>query len=127
MAHTPINSKSAPKAVGGYSQALLTKSITQRLYISGQIPEDIDGHVADNFTDQAHQVWRNILDQLDAAYMSIDEIAKVTIFLSDRRYSEENSNVRRHYLGSHAAALTVVIAEIFDPAWLLEIEVIAEK
>jgi 2-iminobutanoate/2-iminopropanoate deaminase len=51
---------------------------------------------------------------------------KVTIFLSDRKYALENRQARQDALGSHAPALTVVIAGIFDEAWLLEIEAIAE-
>lgn len=33
--------------------------------------------------------------------------------------------VRNEVLGGHHPALTVVIAEIFDPRWLLEIEAVA--
>ena len=33
--------------------------------------------------------------------------------------------VRRRVLGDHEPALTVIIADIFDEAWLLEIEAIA--
>lgn len=50
---------------------------------------------------------------------------KVTTFLSDRAYAAENSAIRREILGAREPALTIIIAGIFDPAWLLEIEVIA--
>jgi enamine deaminase RidA (YjgF/YER057c/UK114 family) len=49
----------------------------------------------------------------------------VTIFLSDRKYNAENRAIRREILGDRAPALTVIITEIFDEAWLLEIEAIA--
>jgi hypothetical protein len=36
-----------------------------------------------------------------------------------------NTRVRNEVLGGHRPALTVVIAGIFDPRWLLEVEVVA--
>ena len=45
--------------------------------------------------------------------------------LSDRKYNIENRAVRAEVLRDFAPALTVIIAGIFDEAWLLEIEVVA--
>ena len=36
-----------------------------------------------------------------------------------------NAGVRQRVLGSHSPALTVIICDIFDEAWLLEIEAVA--
>ncbi len=49
----------------------------------------------------------------------------VTTHLGDRGAAEVNTAVRKEVLGNHCPALTVIIAEIFDARWLLEIEVIA--
>jgi 2-iminobutanoate/2-iminopropanoate deaminase len=70
-------------------------------------------------------VWQHIVDALHAADMGVGNLVKVTTFLADRRYAEANSAVRRAVLGDHRPALTVIVAEIFDPAWLVEIEAIA--
>ena len=121
-----INATSAPEPVGGYSQALETTSSIRRLYISGQIPMARGGAVPDSFAEQAKLVWANVLAQLEAADMTIGNLVKVTIFLSDRKYALENRQARQEALGDHAPALTVIIAGIFDEAWLLEIEAIAE-
>jgi 2-iminobutanoate/2-iminopropanoate deaminase len=122
----PINAKSAPEAAGGYSQALEITGTTRRLYISGQIPMTRGGAVPESFGEQAKLVWTNILAQLEAADMTVRNLVKVTTFLSDRKYAIENRQARQDVLGDHAPALTVVIAGIFDEAWLLEIEGIAE-
>jgi 2-iminobutanoate/2-iminopropanoate deaminase len=121
-----INAKSAPEAVGGYSQALETTNSNRRLYISGQIPMTRSGALPESFGEQAELVWANIFAQLEAADMTIGNLVKVTIFLSDRKYALENRQARQNALGNHAPALTVIIAGIFDEAWLLEIEAIAE-
>jgi 2-iminobutanoate/2-iminopropanoate deaminase len=122
----PINADTTPPAVGGYAQAVECTSTTRRLYISGQIPVARDGSCPEAFADQAKLAWHNVVAQLQAAGMTIGNLAKVTIFLSDRKYALENRNVRQSVLGDHTPAMTVIITGIFDEAWLLEIEAIAE-
>ena len=121
-----INAPTAPEAVGGYSQALETVGVVRRLYISGQIPVTRSGNLPKEFKPQAQLVWENVVAQLHAANMKIKNLVKVTIFLSDRKFAVENREARQAALGSHAPALTVIITGIFDDAWLLEIEAIAE-
>ena len=52
---------------------------------------------------------------------------KATTFLVDRKYRDENRDVRMAMLGGHTFALTVVLAGMFEDGWLLEIDAIAEK
>jgi 2-iminobutanoate/2-iminopropanoate deaminase len=63
--------------------------------------------------------------QLEAAGMSLDDLVKVTVFLSDRKYRQQNYEVRTEVLGARSPALTILIAGIYDEAWLLEIEAVA--
>jgi 2-iminobutanoate/2-iminopropanoate deaminase len=120
-----LNASQAPAASGGYSQAVEVSSATRTLYVSGQIPVSRDGVVPATFREQCLLAWRNLEFQLLAADMTFDNLAKVTTFLSDRRFGDENGEVRREVLGDRSPALTVIIAGIFDRAWLLEIEAIA--
>jgi 2-iminobutanoate/2-iminopropanoate deaminase len=108
-----------------YAQAHEVTNASRLLFISGQIPVDKDDHVPPDFKSQCRLVWANVESQLEAAGMTFDNLVKVTTFLSDRRYRKENSEVRMEVLGERSPALTVIIAGIFDEAWLLEIEVIA--
>lgn len=57
--------------------------------------------------------------------MAVGNLVKVTTFLASREYADENSTIRRRVLGTHRPALTVIIADIYDENWLLEIEAIA--
>ena len=120
-----VNAKDAPQAVGGYSQAVAVSGARTMLFVSGQIPVESGGKVPSTFIDQARLAWRNLEAQLRAAGMTFDNLAKVTIFLSDRSHALENRQVRREILGDKTPALTVIITSIFDEAWLLEIEAIA--
>lgn len=125
MDRRSINAPDAPGTSGGYVQAVETSGAGRVLYLSGQIPVAADGSVPEDFREQARLAWANVEAQLRAADMELSNIVKHTTFLSDRRYREANSEVRREVLGDLEAALTVIIADIYDEAWLLEIEAIA--
>ncbi len=126
MATRSINAENAPQSAGGYSQAIEVSETTRRLYISGQIPVTAAGEVPEGFAGQAAVVWANIEAQLKAADMTLDNLVKATIFLSDRQYTMDNRAARQLALGDRKIALTVIIAGIFDENWLLEIEAMAE-
>lgn len=120
-----INAPDGPAASGGYSQAVLVSGASRVLHISGQIPVDVDGSLPRDFETQARLAWTNVERQLKAAGMGLRNIVKHTTFLSSRDYRQINSKVRQEVLGDLAPALTVIIAEIYDDAWLLEIEAVA--
>ncbi|MFC7266279.1 RidA family protein [Streptomyces lutosisoli] len=108
-----------------YGQGALVTDVARLVFISGQVPEDNDGRVPDDFDDQCRLAWRNVLSVLAAADMTVRNLAKVTVFLSDRRYREANARIRHEILGDHSPALTIIITGIYDEAWLLEIEAVA--
>jgi 2-iminobutanoate/2-iminopropanoate deaminase len=108
-----------------YAQAHEVTNASRLLFISGQVPADNDDHVPTDFKSQCRLVWANVEAQLKAAGMTLDNLVKVTTFLSDRRYRQENYEVRMEVLGERSPALTVIITGIYDEAWLLEIEAIA--
>ena len=127
MKRDSINAKNAPQPRGGYAQAVKLENFERLLFVSGQIPMTSDDKLPDGFQAQARQAWLNVDAQLKAAGMSKTDIVKVTVFLADRQHTMENREARAEYLGSLTPAMTVVIAGIFDTAWLLEVEVIAAQ
>ncbi len=120
MKHRSIN----PTGIS-YSQAYEVTKPMRLVFISGQIPEGTDGKNPADFRSQCLLAWKNVEVQLEAAGMTLANLSKVTVFLSDRKYREENYKVRTEVLGNHSPALTIIITEIYDENWLLEIEAIA--
>ena len=127
MTFEEINAPDAHNLNSGYSQAVAVTGVERTIYVSGQIPVRPDGTVPGTFTEQAEQAWANVEAQLRAAGMGLGDIVRHTTYLSERKYRAENSEVRRRVLQGYHPALTVIIAGIFDEAWLLEIEAIAAK
>ena len=99
MKRRDINASDAPQPVGGYSQAVELTGASRIVFVSGQIPVTADGKVPADFEAQARQAWANLIAQLHAADMTLDNLVKVTIFLSDRKYIPEYRRVRQEVLG----------------------------
>jgi 2-iminobutanoate/2-iminopropanoate deaminase len=120
-----VNAPNAPPPSGGYAQAVEILGFSKLLFVSGQVPLIADGVLPSSFREQCRLAWANVEAQLRAAGMSLDNLVKVTTFLSSRSYAAENRDVREKVLGGRSPCLTVVISGIFDEAWLVEIEAIA--
>jgi 2-iminobutanoate/2-iminopropanoate deaminase len=110
---------------GGYRHSYEVSAPARLVFISGQIPVAPDGTLPEDFATQCRQVWSNVTQALAHHGMDLSNLVKVTTFLSDRAHRAENSAIRREVLNGHTPALTVIITDIYDDAWLLEIEAIA--
>jgi reactive intermediate/imine deaminase len=82
MNRKAIHSNNAPAAIGTYSQAIQAGNM---VFLSGQIPlvpatmEVVDG----DFEARARQVFENLQAITEAAGGSLNDIVKLTIFLTD--------------------------------------------
>jgi enamine deaminase RidA (YjgF/YER057c/UK114 family) len=120
----PVNPSVLPEATGTFAHGTLVPGVRRMLFVSGQVPWAEHGIPAD-FESQCRLTWRNVLAVLAEAGMGTRNLAKVTIYLSDRAHREANSRIREELLGDHRMAVTIIITDIYSPEWLLEIEAIA--
>lgn len=115
-----------PAPTGNYTHGTLVDAPSRMVFVSGQVPwGDENGDVPPDFADQCRMTWRNVLAVLAEAGMGVENLAKVTIYLADRRYRALNAEIRAEVLGEHRPALTIIIADIYAEEWLLEIEAVA--
>jgi 2-iminobutanoate/2-iminopropanoate deaminase len=123
--HNP-STVSAP--VGPYSHGVEMPATARWLYISGQIGIDHDGKVAPHFEAQAEQCWRNIKAILADAGMGVENLVKVTHFLTRAEDVVTYGKVRARHLGEARPASTLlVISALARPGLLVEVEAIAAK
>jgi enamine deaminase RidA (YjgF/YER057c/UK114 family) len=111
----------------GYCMGLELTQHRRLLFISGQVPERLDGTVPEGFEAQCEQAWRNVKEVLAAAGLGVEHLVKVNTFLTDRAQLVTNRTIRCAMLGDHQPALTVIVAETVNSKWLLEIEAIAAE
>ena len=82
MSKAAIHTDRAPAAIGTYSQAIRAGGL---VFLSGQIPlvaetmEVVDG----DFEARARQVFQNLAAVADAAGGGLNDVVKLTIFLTD--------------------------------------------
>jgi enamine deaminase RidA (YjgF/YER057c/UK114 family) len=111
---------------GGWAQANGVADAATFLFISGQVPVGEGGVVPVDFAEQSHLVWGNLKAQLANAGMTLENVVKLTIFLTDASNGKAMAAVRSEYFGpTIQPAVTTVIAGLFDPRWQIEIEAIA--
>jgi 2-iminobutanoate/2-iminopropanoate deaminase len=126
-----IASPRAPKAIGPYSQAVVTHHVpgTQMLHAAGQIPIDpaTGDLVAGDVTAQAERVMENIAAVLEHAGMSFAEVVKTTVFLVDLAdFAAMNAVYARRFQGEFPARSTIQVAGLPKGA-RIEVEVHAVK
>ena len=80
-----IKTKNAPQAIGAYSQGSVFKNL---VFTSGQIAIDpIDGSlVTDDFLKEVEQVLENVKSVLESGGSNVDNIIKLTVFITDMKY-----------------------------------------
>ena len=121
-----INTHNAPKAIGPYSQAILSGNT---LYCSGQIATNpVNGNlVIDNITEETNQVMQNILAVLNEAKMDFSHVVKCSIFMKDMNdYAAINAVYANSFLDNLPAREAVQVSALPKNV-NVEISVIAEK
>ena len=126
MGKTVINSSNAPKALGPYSQAILTNGM---LFISGQIPMVLStGEIlTSDIQTQTKQVMTNILAILKEAKMNFSNVVKTSIFLSDINNFQKVNEVYASYFNEDPPARECIQAACLPKNAEIEISVIAVK
>jgi 2-iminobutanoate/2-iminopropanoate deaminase len=119
----PLNPGGLPEPTGNYTHGTVVEGARRMVFVSGQVPWGDD--IPADFDSQCRMVWHNVLAVLAEAGMGIENLAKVTTYLSDRAYRAANSRIRAEVLGDYCPALTIIITGIYAEEWLLEIEAVA--
>ena len=108
----PIFTNKAPAALGPYSQAIQWGDV---VFISGQIPLIPSTGELNNktFNDQATQVIDNLEAICNEAGGSLDNILKLTIFLTDlTKFDEVNEIMTRRFSKPFPARATLEISKL---------------
>jgi 2-iminobutanoate/2-iminopropanoate deaminase len=108
----------------GYSYGV---QVGNMLWISGQIPKDRDGNLVggNDIEAQAVQVMENLRGVIEAAGGTMDDVVKISTYVTDRRFRDPVQAVRRRYFQAPnfpASATTVV--EMLLPEVLVEVEAV---
>lgn len=121
-----ISTTQAPAAIGPYSQAVEAGGL---VFTSGQLPIDpATGAFPEGIQEQTRQSLKNVRVILEQAGVTMDQVLKTTVFLSDMNNFAAMNEVYATFFtqGAFPARSAVEVARLPKDA-LVEIEVIAQK
>jgi reactive intermediate/imine deaminase len=126
MSKQIINPAGLP-APTGYSYAV--KKTGTPVYISGQVALDAAGKLVGegDAAAQTEQVFRNLRTVVEAAGGTLDDIVKLTVFVTDPAYRPAIGAARQTHFkeGQYPASTYLVVSALALPTLLVEIEAIA--
>ncbi len=112
-------------ATPDYVHALEVRNPSRFLYVSGTMGLDERGIAGSTLPDQLTLIWSNIRTILASAGMTVDNIVRVTSYLRDPSYAEENQNARVAALNGRVVPTTTIVAQTLVADWLVETEIVA--
>jgi 2-iminobutanoate/2-iminopropanoate deaminase len=118
-----IHTAKAPAAIGPYSQAVRAGGF---LFVSGQIPVDPStGDIADGIEAQAKQSLENLKQILAAASITLDDVVKTTVFITNMKDFAAVNKVYAEYFTDYFPARSCVEVAKLPKDVKVEIEAIA--
>ncbi len=121
-----VSTSGAPKAIGPYAQAVRYGDL---LFVSGMIPIDpkTNEMSGGSFEEQVTLVLENLKAVIEAGGMTLENVLKATVFLSDMSlFGRFNEIYRRYFADILPARETVQVAGLPRDA-SIEISVICGK
>ena len=119
-----INTDQAPTAIGPYSQAV---SVGGFLYTSGQIA--LDPHsgkfISGEIEQETERTIQNIVAILEAGGLNLDNIIKITVYLSDLSHFTRMNKVYEKHFSEKKPARTCVQVAALPKGAKIEIDAIA--
>lgn len=112
----------APEPIGPYSQAVESNGF---IFVSGQIA--LPHHTESPVDQQALQVLKNLETILINAGMTMGNIVKTTIFLTDMAHFPVVNEVYSKFFGSQPPARSTIAVSGLPKGVLVEIEAIASR
>ena len=119
-----ISTDKAPIPAGHYSQAIVHGGL---VYVSGQLPinplsgEKINGSIQN----QTQQVLTNIAAILEASGSRMDQVLKVTVYISDISLWGKVNEVYSLVFGDHKPARAMVPTKALHHGFLIEVDAVA--
>lgn len=95
------------------------------VYIAGMVARDASGRIAGDLYQQSVRIFEKIRDLMEAAGGKMDDVIKVTIFVTDIRRREEVWRARKEFFtGDFPCSTLVEVRALASPEVLVEIEAV---
>ena len=111
MSKSIVSTVNAPAAIGTYSQAV---KVGDAVYMAGQIGLDpVTMQIVDGVEAQIVRVFENMKAVAEAAGLTLDDVVKVNVFLTDLgHYAKFNEIMAKYFSTPYPARVVVGVAAL---------------
>ena len=114
----------------GFSQAWKVEGAATLVFVSGQVAMSADGQVVGaepaDFEAQARKVLENLKTVLDRSGASLQDIVKITVYLTDMSKLRDWGRIKAEYIrGEQPASTAVGVTALALPGLMVEVEATA--
>lgn len=131
MSIRKINPSSMKQPTKSYSNGILVPlGSADLMFVTGQVAQDTEGQVIspDDAETQTRYVFDRIADILRDADMSLDDVVKAQIFVTDMQDAPKVSKIRDEvFINSKPVSTLLEVNQLVKPGCCVEIEVIAAR
>jgi enamine deaminase RidA (YjgF/YER057c/UK114 family) len=128
MTHQPLNRAAVAQRIGKYSDGMLVQPDLRWVFTSGTPGLMPDGTCPEGITAQAEWAWRNVLAILEEGGMGVQDLVKVTHYLTRAQDIPAYVAVRARFLGEvRPASMLLVVPALVRPEFVVEVEACAAR
>lgn len=118
-----VKTDKAPMPIGPYSQAIKKRGF---VFCSGQIGLDPNTNsLPEGIRNQTRQALENVKNILGSINMSLKDVVKVTVYLTNKNYFQEMNEEYSKYFSKPFPSRTTVFVSSLPRDALVEIDVLA--
>ncbi len=119
-----VQTEKAPLPGGHYSQAIVHNGL---VYVSGQLPVDPETgeKQTGSIEEQTRLVLQNLSAILEASGSSLDQVLKVTVYISDISLWGKVNEVYAEIFGEHRPARAIVPTRDLHFGFKIEVDAVA--
>lgn len=114
--------------IGKYGDAVEVPGTAKWLLTSGTPGLTQDGTLPNGISAQAELAWGHIVAMLERAGMTVNDLVKITQYLTRESDIATYGQVRSRFLGdARPASMLLIVPALVRPGFLLEIEIVAAR
>ena len=125
----PHNPPNVGHGLAQYSLGIDVPPGSRILFIAGQVPVAPDGSIPKTIEEQTECVWNSVQAVLRSAGMGLQDLVKMTMFVTSTEYRKAAAEVRARIFGDvpMPASTGIIVKALPHPDWMIEVEAVAAK
>jgi enamine deaminase RidA (YjgF/YER057c/UK114 family) len=124
-----INPSEVHAPLGGYCHTIKVPAWSELVFVAGQVGTDCEGNIKEGARAQTRQALANLVASLAAHGLTVGEIVRLTVYLTDRAHVPEMREERRAVFGASTlpTSTLLIVSGLAMPELLVEIDAVAAR